>query len=356
MSNSNMSNQYKIEDLPLNMLEFVKAPKNNTASKGSTVIYVNKHGARQQQLFIQFPMMFSWGAAQVILQNDKSNESTQDKYALSIQFPPFDAFTETDRSFFNKIEELEELILKKAVENSLGWYGKNRMRESIEDTFGRILKYPKHKETKAIDKSRPPSIKIKLSKYNDKFQFNVYDTKKNLLYSPTSPNTSHIDVIENQLIPSKSDVMCIVTLSLWVVGTNLYPVFTLKQVICKKPDLTSFNFNECMLSYEDEENNVNNNHIEYTENKNTKSSYNTNNNNTNNNNTNNTTNNDVNDSDDEFNIPQPSSVKPVVHLPEPVPSIVQQSNENYNKQDDIEEEEIVITTKKPKKTKGVRQQ
>lgn len=328
-------NTIKIDELNLNELDFVKPPKTNLATKGSTVIYVNKRGCKQQ-LLMQFPMMFSWGAAQALL-TPTDNETQPDKFALSIQFPAFESFTDVDRKCFDKIVELEELIVKEAVSRSVGWFGKARKLDSILDNFGGILKYPKDKTTNQPDKSRPPSIKIKLSKYESKFQFSLYDTDKNLLYSPTDPATSSIDIIKENLIPSKSNVKCLVSLSLWVVGSNLYPVFTLKQIMCKNPEVSAFNYNNCIVDESSSEQTT------------LKETY------------------DVPDSEseteaEEFNIPAPKE-KPIVNMPLPVPEITEKPTENPNKivepepepepDQDIDAAPIV---KKTKKTKGIPKQ
>lgn len=342
----------KLEDLNLQNLHLVKGPPKESL-KGATVIYLNKHGSKQQ-LYLQIPMMFCWGISKT---DDKYKTSSDavDKYSLSIQFPPKDSFTETDSKLFNKLVELENYIIDQAVSHNTEWFGDSEMdRPVLKQLFGGILKYPKIKGTKMLDKTKAPSFRLKISTYENKFNVSIYDSDKNLLYSPSDPNTAHVDVIQENLIPSKSSVKCLVTASVWIVGGKFYPVLKLQQVICKPPDVSLFNHNVCAFDIDENDIELVNASARMADAEQSDDVAHSN---------------DADDTDDEdipISIPAPAA-KPVVKMPVPVPvpaPVVVEKNPDPEpipvreplKVDPVvqppmeEEEEIIPVPKKTKKT------
>jgi hypothetical protein len=206
-------------------------------------------GRNIQPLTLEFPIMFSWGASI----NKKNIESEPDKYSLALQFPRIDDQDNTPQiqQFLQQMRNLEEKVIKDAVLNSEKWWGRKKSEEVIRENFGHpdsgaVLKYSKDKITKKLQYDKPPSIKVKLMQDRDQhFQFGLFDEDGKLLYSPTDSTTSMDDPFV--YLPKFVKVKCLVSVSVWFVGSIIYPVFTLKQAICRKPMKTVTNYTECLF-------------------------------------------------------------------------------------------------------------
>lgn len=245
-----MSSPVQVAQLNLKNLRYSNVTVNEKA-KGAKCIYVNyaKDGKNSEPLLIQFPLMTTWGAGLA----QKSDENDRDKYKMSLQFPREDERTEEMNTFLQKMQDLEEQIITDAVANSEKWWGKKRGREGVSETFGHaetgaVLKFSKNKETQQIDRNKPPTMSLKLSQYNDKFQFGLFTLENGhpkMLYSPTDASTSSVNPLE--YLPKLCKAQCVVSLSLWILGNTFYPVFTLKQAICQNPTNTTFNYNSLLI-------------------------------------------------------------------------------------------------------------
>ena len=90
---------------------------------------------------------------------------------------------------YNLFSDLEERIIKAAVENSVAWFGKKRSEETIRESFKRILSLSADK----VDGERvpngkyPPSFTVKVPVYDNKVSADVVDGTRNPVY--VTPDT-----------------------------------------------------------------------------------------------------------------------------------------------------------------------
>ena len=78
-----------------------------------------------------------------------------------------------------------------------------------------MLRYPKNKDTGDIDYDRPPTLRLKLSFWDDKFNLELYDKSKKMVFDPKENSAS--DLME--LVPSRSNLKGLIECGgLWFVG------------------------------------------------------------------------------------------------------------------------------------------
>ena len=95
----------------------------------------------------------------------------------------------------------EEKIKEDAITNSMQWFGKKSMsREVIDALWSPMLKYPKfpkdHVNAGDSDKSRPPSLRVKVPFYDGIWKCELYDDEQNRLFPNVSePTVTPLDFI-----------------------------------------------------------------------------------------------------------------------------------------------------------------
>lgn len=203
------------------------APKQN--AKGGKNVRIKDD--TDKTLALSTPLMLTWGFDKKIDDNGKVS------YIVSIQFPREDDATEEQNIFLEKMKELEKKVIDDTVENSVEWLEDNDMDvKSAKKLMYPILKYPKNKETKAFDYSRPPSMKIKIPFYDDKFNVNLFDTDRNTIFSsgtyePKTPD----DCFEN-LVPKLSRMSMIIQCGgIWFTGGKFSVTFRIQQGMVSRP-------------------------------------------------------------------------------------------------------------------------
>lgn len=214
------------------------APRNNP--KGGRNVRIKDE--TDKTLALSTPLMLTWGFDKKI--DDKGNES----YLVSIQFPREEDATEEQAMFLEKMKELERKVIEDTVENSVDWLDDPDMDvKSAKKLMYPLIKYPKNKETKAFDYSRPPSMKVKIPCYDEKFNVNLFDTDRNPIFTtgtfePKNPDDCFVD-----LVPKLSRMSMIIQCGgIWFTGGKFSVTFRLQQGIVSRP----VNFNTvktCLL-------------------------------------------------------------------------------------------------------------
>jgi len=84
---------------------------------------------------------------------------------------------------YNLLFDLEEHIIKSAVENSTKWFGKKRSEEAIRDSFKRVLSYSTDKvDGEYIPNGKyPPSFRVKIPVYDNRVNIDIVDASRNPL-------------------------------------------------------------------------------------------------------------------------------------------------------------------------------
>lgn len=174
--------------------------------------------------------------------NVRDNETGGTSYTLMGSLKTCDPYakersTATDdvSLFYNFILDLEDLLVKAAVENSAKWFGKKRSEEAIRDGFNRLLSVSADR----IDGERvpngkyPPSFKTKIPVYDNRINSSFVDAARNDLYvTPASLTT---------VLPKGSDVIQVVSGSVYVIAGGGFGVSWRVQraQVIPRPKVTS---------------------------------------------------------------------------------------------------------------------
>ena len=161
-------------------------------------------------------------------------DSGRASYNLAIQYPSENYGTDATREFYNKMRDLENKILDDAVVNSKEWFNKDKMsREVAEALYTPMLKHPYMKGTKEPDLSRAPTTKVKISYWDGKFNTELYDVDRNLLFAP---DMSMADDEFQTLIPKASHIAALIQCNgIWFVGGKFGVSWQLVQAVIRRP-------------------------------------------------------------------------------------------------------------------------
>jgi hypothetical protein len=195
---------------------------------------VNKRGGKNvsvvlngHNLVLQFPLMMTWGVNEW-----DSDDSSFKKYDMNLQFNTSDEST-SEGAFFHALEDFQEKVLMDAVTNSKEWFGKSKMsREVAEALMYPVLKYPKDKQTGEPDKTRLPTMKLKIPYWEDVFKVELYDMDRQALYLPKGD----WDKTPTDLVPSRSHVKGLLECTgLWFAGGKFGVSWKLVQAQVRPP-------------------------------------------------------------------------------------------------------------------------
>lgn len=197
-------------------------PKVNK-SGGKSVGILNKSNA---SLVINTPMMLTWG-----VQGNDFEGNGNIKYDMALQFPNDDYQTEPSMSFLKNMKDFEEKVKNDAIENSKEWFNKGKLTKEVVDAlFSPMLKYPRDQETKEIDESRAPTLRIKVDKWDGEFTCEIYDLEQKMLF----PNEKD-DVSPMSLIPKATNVALMMRCGgIWFANGKFGVTWKLVQA-CVKP-------------------------------------------------------------------------------------------------------------------------
>jgi hypothetical protein len=197
-----------------------------------------------RSLHLSTPLMMTWGISDFV---DEKGEGGG-KYTMSLNFPGDDYRSCPTDEFLEKIKRFENIILDKAVEYSEVWWGETMSREVIKHMFFPLLKYSKNKDTKKIDMTKPPAIRVKVPCYDGTWNVEVYDTKMNMLF-PSEDES----ITPPELVPKLSNVACVIQCTgIWIGGKGWGVSWKLVQAIVKPREMQSV-FGKCHVMLSNEE-------------------------------------------------------------------------------------------------------
>jgi hypothetical protein len=218
------------------------APKVNK-SGGKAISIISTQTKRS--LHISTPLLMTWGVSDFV---DDKGES-DGKFSISLAFPNEEYANPATNECLQKIKDFENQILDDAVKNSELWWGETMSREVAKHTFFPILKYSKHKDTKKIDHTKPPTIRAKVPFYNDKWSVEIYDTKSKQIF----PDESNQFLSPIDLIPKMSSVACVLQCGgLWIGGKGWGVTWKLIQCIVKPRENISV-YGKCQIKLSEDE-------------------------------------------------------------------------------------------------------
>lgn len=174
------------------------APKVNASGGKNLPIY---NAAAKKGLTLQTPLMLTWGVNEWT--DDNSGRKT---YDMSLQFPTQEYANANTNQFFENMNALENHIKEQAVSNSKEWFNKAKMSPEVVDALWTpMLRYTKNKETGEPDKTKMPTMKIKLPYYNEKFEFELYNSNGESIF-----NAHMAEYHPAELIPKASNVAIVI--------------------------------------------------------------------------------------------------------------------------------------------------
>ena len=198
---------------------------------------INKRGgksikildSKKNSLILSTPLILTWGINKMV-----DEDSGRASYNLAIQYPSENYGTDATREFYSKMRDLENRVLDDAVKHSKEWFNKDKMsREVAEALYTPMLKHPYIKGTKEPDLTRAPSTKIKISYWDGKFNTELYDVNRNLLFDPDM--TMNDDEFQ-ALIPKASHIAGLIQCNgIWFVGGKFGISWQLVQAVIRRP-------------------------------------------------------------------------------------------------------------------------
>ena len=190
--------------------------KNN---KGSNTAYLNLNGTK---IIMKSPELYNpFGLSEF-----ETEFGT--KYSLDLSFVDIETNPRT-KDFYNKIKEIDEFLIEKAVVNSVSWFGKQYKREVIEEFYRPLIKSGNLKKGSTTE-TYPDSLKIKIRYINN---IESYDKAGNKLS------------VVNDLVP-RSKVKTIFEISpIWFINKSFGVSLNLIQMVISKPiTITGFCFED----------------------------------------------------------------------------------------------------------------
>ena len=210
----------------------------NRNGKGKTVP-ITYGGA---PLMIQTPLILTWGVNERIPQEGSGGRIS---YDMSLQF---NKNTNSVIQFRKNIEALQSKILKAAEkEKAPEWFGKSKQNaEVLKELMYPILKHRSLKDSDGNWTSEPdydsdPTMKIKLGYWEGKFNVELYDMDKNLLFLPDGYGNEETEKPQGSktpmdLIPKGSNVIAIIKCTgLWFAGGRFGVTWRLEVAHVKQP-------------------------------------------------------------------------------------------------------------------------
>ena len=180
---------------------------------------------------ITTPMLMTWGPSEFVSENGESDG----KFSMQLNFPNQEYANTATNTFLQKFTEFEATMIKEVVKNSELWMGEEMNEAIAKHMFFPSLKYPKNKETKKVDMTRPPSIRVKVPNYRGKWAVEIYDTKSNLIFPCENDDLTPVD-----FIPKLSYVACVIQCGgFWFGGKGWGLTWKLVQCVVKPQEILS---------------------------------------------------------------------------------------------------------------------
>ena len=202
-----------------NML-FTKPKANNAGGKSVGIL----NSRSKKSIMIQTPLMMNWGV------NVYDNANSSKSYDFTLQFPREEFGNDDTKSLLNMLIEFEEKVKLDAQKNSRDWFGKASMSaEVIEALWSPMLKYPKDQTTGEPDKTRSPTLKVKLPVWEGEFKFELFDVEQTVLI-PNEDSRGPEDFIQKG-----SNVACIIQCGgIWFANGKFGVTWKLYQGVVKQ--------------------------------------------------------------------------------------------------------------------------
>ena len=204
------------EFVPDEHVIYTKAKAN--ASGGKSVGILNT--MTRKPLYINTPLMMTWGATEF---------EGNGKFDMSLQFPREEFSNPAIQALLDVLVKFENKIKADARKYSRDWLGKASISEDVINAlFTPILKFGKDQATGEPDKTRSPTLKVKLPIWNGEYKFELFDTQNNKLI----PNDTGLT--PTALIQKGCEVACIIVCGgLWFASGKFGVTWKAYQIVVK---------------------------------------------------------------------------------------------------------------------------
>ena len=231
-----------INDWNTSGIRYMQPKVNDRGAKTINLISTQTNRA----LSVQTPLMMTWGISDFV--DEKTGES-DGKYTMSLNFPNDQYRKPATDEFLKKLIDFENQVLDDAVKNSEIWFGEEMSRDVLKHTFFPVLKYVKDKQTKKIDKTKPPAIRAKIPNYNGRWSIEIYDTSSNMLF----PDSKNENITPIDLVPKQSNVACVLQCGgIWFGGKGWGVTWKVIQLVVKPKEVISV-FGKCHIKLTEDE-------------------------------------------------------------------------------------------------------
>ena len=199
-------------------------PKINQSGGKNVGILNNAH---KKTLCISTPLMLTWG----INENDFEGRGNK-SYDLSLQFPreQDSNYSDETEKLLKNLSDFEAKIKSDAVTNCKEWFNKKMTLEQIDVLWTPMLKYPKDQETLEPDKTRKPTLRVKLQYYDKVFKMELYDTDRQRIF----PSNDNSGVMPMNLIDKGQNIAAVIQCGgIWFANGKFGVTWKLVQAMVK---------------------------------------------------------------------------------------------------------------------------
>lgn len=206
-------------------VEYAKPRINKSGGKNIGL----KNKETKKQLYLSTPLLMTWG----VNEND-FNKTGNYTYDMALQFPRESDSNHSDNtaSFLNSMVELETKLKADAAANSKEWFNKGSMSaEVIDALWSPMLRYPKGDDGEP-DRTRSPSLNVKLPCWDSEFKFELYDLNENAIFPPED-QTNAADLLKKLITKTQNVALVIECGGVWFANGKFGVTWRLTQGIVK---------------------------------------------------------------------------------------------------------------------------
>lgn len=193
-----------------------------TNSRGGKAVPIKNN--QNKQLYLSTPLMLTWG----VNANDYDNNG-KFTYDMSLQFPresDSNHSAETQR-FLSNLISLEDRVKEETIKHGKDWFNKKMSKEVVNALFTPMLRYPKGEDGEP-DKSRMPTLRVKIPCWDGKFNIELYNLKNELIF----PDESNEDLTPELLIQKGQNVALVIECGgIWFAGGKFGVTWRLVQAV-----------------------------------------------------------------------------------------------------------------------------
>ena len=175
-------------------------------------------------LYLRTPLMLTWGVNEFV--DEASGRKT---YDMSLQFPKEEYNNESVQKFLDNMCAFENRIKADAITYSKEWMNKAKMSSEVIDAlWNPMVKYPKDPNTGDADRTRPPTLRIKMPVWEGEWKCELYDMEQKTLF----PND--LGLFPPDLIAKATNVATVIQCGgLWFANGKFGVTWKLVQAVVK---------------------------------------------------------------------------------------------------------------------------